>query len=309
MQDTATENVANDIEVQPEMVDQEVSTDNEGTDSSQEDTEPDESEYADPAEYRKALKEFGRKEAEKQLRTDYDRKINGLANDLRKQRAAKREMRMAMEEMESRITSNLNKPVTMEEPRPELFNSPQEYAKAYGAWNEMAQKASQPNVDPVAKDLESALPTWQTRLSSQLQYDPDLKRAVEITQREGVGQHIRPQAATEIMKSHYGTEIYKYLAYNPEMTEEIEDLNADKQVQAIRAIEQYIIRNSMGIAQAKTQQIPQQNAPVAPVVVSKPIAPPPAKVASAPAIGAKPLTKAKDMNEFMRLRMQQQKKR
>jgi hypothetical protein len=304
-EDTTPEEVIDDVD--PVEVQEDEQPAPEDTATPEEEQEPDEADYADPAEYRKALREFSKAQGAKETQKEYARRLEGVQHDLLKQRRAKREMRMQMEQMAEyiqQIVQVQSKPQAPEKPDPMKYTDAEAYGKDYAKWISAQEQQVAPEAQPRTQQVDPDQQAWQGRIGAAIQTDPAMQQAVAEIQRTGVGQHIRPEATRVISQSPIGTEVFKYLAFNPELTEEIEDLPTAKQVQAIRIIESQILT---GRLQQSSQRQPA--APAAapqPKPVAKPVAPkipnPPSVNSGAPAIGPKKLTEAKSMAEYMRLR-------
>jgi hypothetical protein len=292
-QDTSTETNADEI-----ITEEVNSVIAESTTEPEEDREPEEGDYTDPAEFRKALKEFAHAQGVKASQVEHKRQMDGVLSDLRKQRKGKRELVERMENFESKFNEFANRANPMEKPDPARFQSPEDYAKAWSAWNANEEKKA-PQVDTVKAEFESIMPTWEARANHATMNDPDFVEACKRAGAEKTGEHIAEVAVLAFMKSPVGVEIYKYLANNPDVTESIEDLPKDAQVRAIKVIESNIMsaRFERGSQDRSTAQ-----QPVAPLAKPSRVATPPKAGTGAVVTAPKKLEDAKSMKEYMELR-------
>ena len=264
----------------------------------EEDREPEEGDYTDPAEFRKALKEFAHAQGVKASQVEHKRQMDGVLSDLRKQRKGKRELVERMEGFESKFNEFVSRGQPMEKPDPARFQSPEDYAKAWSAWNASEEKKA-PTVNAVKAEIESAIPVWEAKVQHAASNDPDFVSASERAVREGTGQHLAEGAVLAFIQSPVGLEIYKYLANNPSVTEDIEDLPREAQVRAIKVIESNIMgaRFERGSQDRVTAQ-----QPVIPQAKPSRVATPPKAGTGAPVTAPKKLEEAKSMKEYMDIR-------
>lgn len=286
----------------------------EGQAQSNELVEPSEESFDNPADYRKAYREYTRKVIADDLKKEYEKKIDGLYHDLKKQRQAKRQMRSEVEEIKGFLMNQRQAPSEqMAEPEPHMYESPQAYAKAYAAYERNIEnnkvRAEQQSTAQRQQSAQAVQEDWSGRLQVAASQDPDLMVAVKRVQQEGIGNDIVPEAIHQIMTSPVGPQIYKFLGSNPNIAEEIEDLPRGQQVRAIKLLETQLISGGF-IQRTAPQQVqaPQQQA-IPPVVAKPVIAPPPAKPAGAPMTGMKKLSDARDMKEYMAIRAQLNKRK
>ena len=86
--------------------------------------EPDEESYEDRAEYKKALKEWTKKQAESELREEHKRVTSGYHADLMKSRAKARELNQRLQEIQAN-QAPMQKPI---KPDVSKYSDPEQYA-------------------------------------------------------------------------------------------------------------------------------------------------------------------------------------
>lgn len=279
-------------------------------------TEPTETDYADPAEYRKALREYDRKLLASEIKTQYEKQNAGILNDLKKARNDKFMLRQQIQQLaESQGRAAQQPPVAFSEPEPlpQSFETPASYAKAWAQWDAKKNAVPQPQANHAAQPNQQGAPSpedavilaeWNGKLQS-ASTNPAFVAAQQKIQSEGIGQFIGNQALRQIMVSPIGTSIYQYLAENPSFAEEVEDASPKDQVMKIRILESNLMTGKV------VMRAP-ENPPVGGVVQAvKPKAPPPPapKPAAPPPPAPKNRTQAKSMEEYARLRKLEMKKK
>lgn len=277
-----------------------------------EDVEPDEADYADPAEYKKALREHIANKTRKEEAAARKRELEGLLGEVKRQRQGKRALARQLEAMaeyvqgiDQKVSQFGQQPSALQEPQPHDFQTPQDYAKAYGAWVETQSRNQQPQQPAVPREQPAPADNgvWNATFAATVQSDPSFAALVQKQAVEKIGADMAGEAVSAMMSSPVGINIYRYLVSNPDVTEDIEDMSKAQQVQAIKLLE----RNLMSRAWAPASAAPAQ-APVAQPVVAQPVQkpavpPPPPAPAAAPRTAPKRPQDAKSMAEYHRLRM------
>lgn len=261
-----------------------------------EDAEPDEESFENPAEYKAALKEHASKQTEKRLKAEYEHKLEGLYRDLRKQRGSKRDLREEISTLKTSleaINAKLNgNGQDLREPTPEEYgHNPEAYAKAKSAYDLLQwQKGQEAKRNEEATRQQTTATTqqeWSYKMQAGMTRYPNLPQLVDKINKEEIGKHIKPQALAAMQQSPIGVDIYVHLAENPDVAEDIEDLDPSQQVMAIRQLESQLFGqafNRTGQAPATPgNAAPPKAAPTKPVVTNVQQAPvAPKKAAPAP---------------------------
>ena len=264
----------------------------------EDDREPEEGDYTDPAEFRKALKRFAHEQGMNASKAEHKRQMDGVLSDLRKQRKGKRDLAERMEGIEIRLNEVASRGPLLEKPTPDRFQDPEDYAKAMHAWY-VSEANKAPKVDTLKAEIASALPTWEARVNHAAENDPSFVEAHNRAVKEDTGTHLAERAVLAFIQSPVGLDIYKFLANNPEITDQIEELKPDAQIREIKVIESEILRARH---ERRSQEGTTAKQPVVPQSKPSRVAAPPKPGVGAPVVGAKKLEDAKDMKEYLAIR-------
>ena len=270
--------------------------------SSSDSDEPDEASYEDRADYKKALKEWTKKQTEAELREQHKKEVDGFYADLRKQRAQKRELKEQLQAIQAKIqvpqTANLKPDINQ-------YSDPETYA------NDMVQ------YDRLTRQIESQQTTAreQEQRNEAEELDAvwdhnvkvsgltDIPQVVEHVQRTGLLNSLPTAVRHDLVLSAIGPHMLRFLASNPDTVEDIAD-------SANPRLEMKQLENMLLTSLRQTQQAPapapQASQPALQAQVReipKFVPPSTPKVATShTGSGPKKLTNASNMDEYMRLR-------
>lgn len=304
------ENDAQDVAAEPQV---------------EEDAEPGEGQFEDPAEYRKALKEFGAKEAAKSMQAEYEKKIEGLYKDLRKQRGSKRELKEQISALEAKldgVAAKVNGTDGLREPTPaEYGHNPEAYAKAKSAYDLLQWRKEQERqeAEKVSQRTETELERqeWSLKMQTGRTVHSNLDEVMHRISTDGIGKHIKAPAINAIRQSPIGVSIYHFLGENPDVAETIEDMDPRGQVMAIRQLESEVYgnllrREGQALAPGTAAPRPAVTPPAANAPVAQPVAParkappaPPTRASGGAHTGgsSKPLTQSGSFEDYQTKRM------
>lgn len=285
-----------------------------------EDVEPDETSFDDPSAYRKAVREYDKKQVAKQIKEEHDKVIDGLYKDLRKQRAGKRELRSELDQIKQQITS-FTKPSQLEEPK--WDGNVDSYAQKVAAYQIAKEREAGEIKQREQRDIESnnkiiAFDQEQKRNNAKKDL-PDLDKVIERVREEKIGDGIVDKAIRQINSSEMTWHIYHFLGSNPDVTDKIEDLSPTDQVLAIKQIESKLrevsykaqpASNKVTSTSPDSQNGNIENDDNEAVVkpISKPAIKAPLKAAKGGSdVGHKPLTGSMDMATYISRRSQARK--
>ena len=303
---------------------------NDSTPSAQEDKEPESDDYADPAEYKAAVKDYAKAQAKKEVEAEYERKIKGLYTDLSKNRAAKRANKERLENLEREIAALKQSTVKPdEEPTLEKYHgNVGEWSRAMVEFERKKQQALESErsaKDNAAKAAAAAVHSeWSDKMQTASKTVlPDLPQVIQKIQSEKIGFGIAPDAIEAMMTSPIGIQMYHHLGVHPDEAEDIEDLPKSQHAEAMRSLERKLL-SEIYLGQRQVAHATTVAPAVAPVQTSvasatpsanttrqAPAYKPPTEVKGGAATGTRATksTEAQSMEEFIRLRNLEEKRR
>ena len=266
------------------------------------DAEPDEDSYEDRADYKKALKEWTKKQTEKELREAHKKEVDGYYADLRKQRQQKRELKEQLMTLQSQIPQ----PKIQDIPKPDInqYDDPERYANDMVQYDRAVRKLEAHNAQQVQSNQRSEAETLDTIWKQNVAESGlmDIDQVVVHVEKTGLLNDFTPDARKAIVMSPAGPHVLKFLAMNPDIAEEISE--SPRPLAELKQLESMLIK-SIYSKPVQASAPPQVSQP-APIVKTEPpkFVPPSIPKSGSSHTGApKKLTNASNMEEYMRMRM------
>ena len=260
--------------------------------------EPDEESYEDRAEYKKALKEWTKKQAESELREEHKRVTSGYHADLMKSRAKARELNQRLQEIQAN-QAPMQKPI---KPDVSKYSDPEQYANDVVKYDrlEREQEARTKAESEERQQMESSeIDDIWAHNSSKCGID-DIDQIVEHVQKTNLLAPLSTKVREDLVLSAAGQHMLKFLAMNPHIVDEIADSqNPRVEMKKLETMMIASIAKSQSVALAPKVTEPIKEAhPVqkhAPVTAPK-------TVVSQTNSGTKQLAGASSMESFMQAR-------
>ena len=273
----------------------------------QEEAEPDEESFGDHAEYKTALKEWTRKQTEKDLRAEHKKQIDGYYSDLRKAREQKRKLNETVSELQARLKPN--EPI--QKPDVNQYSDPEKYATDMVAYDRATRQAESQKVNDLRQRESAEIHQVETIWENNEKESgvKDVEGVLDHVKKTGMLDSFSMEDRKSLFVSPVGANMLEFLAMNPEITEAIAD--SEHPTMELKALERDLMRaiykQNGGIAPAQSvaTMVAPKPAPVKPSLV-----PPSTPKGGSSATGSgRSLQNASSMEEYMRTRNSQNKRK
>ena len=263
------------------------------------DAEPEEESFADKADYKKALKEWTKKQAESELREQHKKEVDGYYADLRKQRAQKRELKGQIQALQAKAQTQEPEP---RKPDIGQYSDPEKYANDMVEYDRKARmlesQRTMASEESKREEMNEIDSVWDHNVKAS--GITDIDQVVEHVAKTGMLNSLPVSVRQDMVTSVMGPHILRFLASNPELVDDIADSpNPRLEMKQLENMLVNSLRKVQSIAPA------QQSQQLKPETISQTKYTPPtaSKVATSSTGGTtKKLTNASSMEEYIRLR-------
>jgi hypothetical protein len=189
------------------------------------------------------------KEIEAKKQSDF-KELRKHNKELLKTIEAERERAIKAEER-ARVYESMQNPLRSAEPKFADFNGDAEaYAEAKSAYllargkgqESEATTKQQAEAKKAQEQAQIVNEEFNEQIAIRLGVDPDLTKALENINKNGIGEGIDARIEQAIKVSPVGVEIVKFLGLNPEFTSALEELPLNQQAVRLRVLEKEALR-------------------------------------------------------------------